>query len=41
VFDRYDIINEADLRAAIGKLAATKGTGKGQSRTAARVARAA
>ena len=31
VFDRYDIVNEDDLRSALGKLADTTGTKKGQS----------
>lgn len=40
VFDRYDIVNEADLRAAVGKLALFgTGTEKGQSGTPGRVAR--
>jgi integrase len=34
VFDRYDIVNEADLRAAVGRLA---GTEKGQSEETGRV----
>jgi hypothetical protein len=39
LFDRYDIVNEADLRAAVGKLAGiSAGTEKGQSSGAGRVA---
>lgn len=40
VFDRYDIVNETDLRDAMGRLAAT-GTKQGQSRGQARIARIA
>jgi hypothetical protein len=39
VFDRYDIINEADLRAALGRLADETGTEKGQSAGTAKVRR--
>jgi len=38
VFDRYDIVNEANLRDALGKLAGGMGTKKGQSRRSGRVA---
>lgn len=38
VFDRYDIVNEADLREAVSKLAAA-GTEKGQLPRSGRVAR--
>ena len=37
VFDRYDIISESDLRTAIGKLAESAGTEKGQSSRSDRV----
>ena len=36
VFDRYDIVNAADLRAALGKLADGTGTKQGQSARAGR-----
>ena len=41
VFDRYDIVNEADVRAALGKLADANaaGTKQGQSRRSGRVTR--
>ncbi len=38
VFDRYDIVDEADLRAALGLLSDTAGTKKGQSAQSGRVA---
>ena len=38
VFDRYDIVDEADLRDAMGKLADAKGTKQGQSAQSGRVA---
>jgi hypothetical protein len=38
VFDRYDIVNEADVRTAIGKLSPEIGAEKGQSRGRGRVA---
>ena len=38
VFDRYDIINEADLRDAMGRLADATGAVKGQSARSGRVA---
>ena len=37
VFDRYDIVDEADLRAALGMLADVKGTKRGQSAQSGRV----
>jgi integrase len=37
IFDRYDIVNEADLRDAFGKLAEQTGTEKGQSEKVGRV----
>jgi hypothetical protein len=37
IFDRYDITSGADLREAVGKLAAVAGTKKGQSADSARV----
>ena len=39
VFDRYDVTSEADLRDAVGRLAAAAGTEKGQSSQNGRVAR--
>ena len=39
VFDRYDVTSEADLREAVGKLAALAGTKKGQTAHSARVGR--
>ena len=38
VFDRYDIVNEQDLRDAVGRLAVGTGTRKGQSTRSGRVA---
>jgi hypothetical protein len=38
VFDRCDIVNEADLREAVGRLAIATGTEKGQSARSGRVA---
>ena len=39
VFDRYDIVNEADVRESLGKLADGAGTKKGQSARSGRIAR--
>ena len=39
IFSRYDITSEADLQDAVGKLAAEKGTKKGQSGRFGRVSR--
>jgi len=38
VFDRYDIVDEADLRDGLGRLAKEKGTKKGQAGRSCRVA---
>ena len=41
VFDRYYIVNEADLRTALGRLAGETGTKQGQSTRSGRVAASA
>lgn len=39
VFDRYDIVNEADLSAAMGRLAGSGGTDRGQSGEQGRISK--
>jgi hypothetical protein len=39
VYDRYNIVSEADRKAALGRLGHVTGTEKGQSRRSGRVVR--